>query len=166
MIPTKWETRFMDMARLVSTWSKDPSTKVGAVIVDDLNRVLSVGFNGLPHGMSDSLEILENREMKYACTIHAEENAMLFAQGSVKGATMFVYPVPPCGPCAAKVRQVGIKRIVCPVNTTDASFIDRWSESIKASRIIFDGRLRLDMLNFPGYSPDYECQESSSTGAA
>ena len=61
----KWDDRFLKLAELVSTWSKDPSSKVGAVIVDDKNRVISLGFNGLPRGVEDTKERLNTRELKY-----------------------------------------------------------------------------------------------------
>ena len=69
----KWQRRFFDLARLVATWSKDPSSQVGAVIVDDKKRIVSVGFNGLPMGVEDTDERLNVRELKYELIVHAEE---------------------------------------------------------------------------------------------
>lgn len=80
----KWDNRFMDMAFLVSRWSKDPSTKVGAVIVDQNNRVVSVGYNGFAKWGNDSKERYDDRNFKYKGVIHAEENALLFANQSVE----------------------------------------------------------------------------------
>jgi len=74
---SKWDSRFMDLARLVASWSKDPSTQVGAVIVDQDKRIVSTGFNGFPRCVNDSPV---DREVKLLRTIHAEENALLFAR--------------------------------------------------------------------------------------
>ena len=108
----KWDERFMRMAGLVATWSKDPSTGVGAVITDARNRVLSVGFNGLPRGIDDSRQILQHRELKYKTIIHAEENALLFANAAVRGCTIYVWPMPPCSGCCSKLIQSEIARVV------------------------------------------------------
>ena len=76
----KWELRYLEMAKLVSTWSKDPSTKVGAVIVDSDNTVISVGFNGLPRRIQDTDQRLNNRDIKLKMIIHAEINAIITAK--------------------------------------------------------------------------------------
>lgn len=81
----KWDRRFLKIAREVATWSKDPSTQVGAVIVDPDQRVVSLGYNGLPCGVSDSRDLLDDRVAKYATVIHAEQNALLFAARPVAG---------------------------------------------------------------------------------
>ena len=104
----KWASRFLDMADLVATWSKDPSTQVGAVIVDDKHRVVAVGFNGFPHGVNDDLEL--DRDEKLRRTIHAEENALLFANRPVEGCTIYVTHHP-CASCSAKLIQAGVARI-------------------------------------------------------
>ncbi|HQR41672.1 MAG TPA: hypothetical protein PLX97_03285, partial [Gemmatales bacterium] len=78
----KWHERFLGMARLVATWSKDDSTGVGAIIVSPDHRVVSVGFNGYPKGVND---VILNREQKLARTIHAEANALHFAGKDVSG---------------------------------------------------------------------------------
>lgn len=104
----KWTTRFLDMADLVAKWSKDPSTQVGAVIVDDKHRVVAVGFNGFPRGVNDDMNV--DRDEKLRRTIHAEENALLFAGRSVEGCTIYVTHHP-CASCAAKLIQAGIVRV-------------------------------------------------------
>lgn len=111
---TKWDKRFMEVAQLVATWSKDPSTKVGAVIADDRKIVISVGYNGFPMGTDDSPLLYADRSRKYPRIIHAERNAILFAQakvGSIMGMSLYV-TMPPCGPCAGIIIQAGIKRVV------------------------------------------------------
>ncbi|MCC4854147.1 dCMP deaminase family protein, partial [Vibrio lentus] len=96
---SKWAKRFYQMAELVGSWSKDPSTQVGAVITKH-NRIVSVGFNGYPHGVSDSADT-DDREMKYLKTLHAEENAILFAKRDLDSCEIWVTHFP-CPNCAAK----------------------------------------------------------------
>lgn len=111
----KWDDRFMRLAREISTWSKDPSSQIGAVIVDDERRILSTGYNGFPRGIADTEERLNNKEEKYPRVIHAEMNAILAAlyNGvSVKGATLYVWGLPVCADCTKSVIQAGIRRIV------------------------------------------------------
>lgn len=127
----KWHLRFLRLAREVSTWSKDPSTKVGCVIVSPDRRVVSLGFNGLPAGVRDSADRLADREVKLALTIHAEENALLFAKGSVADCTAYVTRRP-CSQCAAKLIQSGIRE-VCYLY--DEDFETRWADSLKYSRL-------------------------------
>lgn len=78
-----WDDRFLELATVISSWSKDPSTQVGAVIVDDDNRVISIGYNGFPKGIKDDHR-LSNRDLKYEMVVHAEANALLFANAPVK----------------------------------------------------------------------------------
>jgi dCMP deaminase len=110
----KWDQRFLELSRHISGWSKDPSTKVGAIIVDDQRRVVSMGYNGLPQGVEDTVERLENRNIKYKITIHAEKNALAFAKTDLKGMTIYTWPLMPCAACASSIIQSGIKRIVSP----------------------------------------------------
>ena len=124
----KWDARFLQLAELVSTWSKDPSTRVGSVITDKRNRVISLGFNGYPHGVKD--DDLP-RDRKLLRTIHAEENAILFAQRSLSGCTAYVTHHP-CGPCAAKIVQSGITRVVVAKEMHSA-----WSASSVEAKMLF-----------------------------
>ena len=75
----KWDRRFMDMAQLISTWSKDPSSQIGAVAVNDQRRVLATGYNGFPRGIADTEDRLNNKDEKYPRIIHAEMNALMNA---------------------------------------------------------------------------------------
>lgn len=109
---TIWDQRFMDMAAVAASWSKDPSTKCGAVIVDPLKRVVSLGFNGFPRTIYDDPKMLEDRDVKYKVTIHAEINAILFAKRDVTDCTIYVHESLPCGQCAALIAQAGIKTFV------------------------------------------------------
>jgi dCMP deaminase len=115
MIDSKWDKRFMKLAREISTWSKDPSSKIAAVIVNDERRILSTGYNGFPRGIADTKERLNDREQKYPRIVHAEMNSLLSAlyNGvSVKDATIYVWGLPVCAECTKSVIQSGIKRVV------------------------------------------------------
>jgi len=128
----KWDKRFIDLATLVGSWSKDPSSSVGAVIVDKHHRIISVGYNGYPRGIAD--DDLHDREKKYAKVIHAEQNAILFARRSLECTTLYVTHFP-CSSCSSLIVQVGIRRVVCsPMNE---EFLERWKESIQISTDIF-----------------------------
>jgi len=123
-----WHDYFLNLAMTTSRKSKDPSTKCGAVLVDQSNRIISLGYNGFPKGVPDLPELLANREKRLALTIHAEENAMLFAKQDLEGATCYVWPMPPCGErCAPRLAQAGIKQIVTCSPTAEQ--IMRWGDS-------------------------------------
>jgi dCMP deaminase len=128
MIIKKWDLRFLEMARNAAGWSKDPSTKVGSVIVDDDKRVISVGYNGFPKGVADDRR-LDDREEKYKVIVHAERNALLFANKDVEGCHMYTYPFMPCSVCAGMIIQSGIKRVVSVKNKNP-----RWQQDFKVSR--------------------------------
>ena len=108
---SKWDYRFLKMAIEVSTWSKDPKRRVGAVIADADHRVVSVGYNGFPRGVDDSPALLEDSQQKLLRTLHAEANALLFAACPVADCTAYV-TYPPCSQCAAMLIQAGITRVV------------------------------------------------------
>lgn len=129
---SKWAVRFYQMAELVGSWSKDPSTQVGAVITKG-NRIVSVGFNGYPHGISDSAET-DGREMKLLKTLHAEENAILFAKRDLLDCEIWVTHFP-CPNCAAKIIQTGISQVHCPEQSED--FLSRWGDKIQVSADMF-----------------------------
>ena len=110
-----WEEYFMGLAHLSGLRSKDPNTQVGAVIVDENNRVVSIGYHGFPSGVSDD-EFPWGREggvldTKYAFVVHAELNAILNSQRSVRGCSLYV-SLFPCNECAKAIIQAGIKRII------------------------------------------------------
>lgn len=128
---TKWDRRFLGLAEHIAAWSKDPSTQVGCVLVDPGHRILSLGFNGLPAGVSDTDVRLKDRETKLRLTLHAEHNAMLFAQGSLAGATCYTWPLPPCAHCAAALIQAGIARVVAP--GADEERRRRWGRDLDLS---------------------------------
>ena len=127
----EWDKRFLAMAELVAGWSKDPSTKVGAVIVDDRRRVVSVGYNGFPVGVSDDSR-LDIRETKYKIVVHAECNALLFAPKDLTNCTIYTHPFMPCPQCAGMIIQSGIGRVV-----SYESDNGRWKEDFELSRHMF-----------------------------
>ena len=129
MITGKWDRRMLALAQHIASWSKDPSTKVGAVIADNRRRIISVGYNGFPAGVRDVA--LEDRDFKYNRIVHAELNALLFARGSVEGATLYVWPMPPCSRCAGPIIQAGIARVVSPPAE------ELWEESCRFGREMF-----------------------------
>lgn len=129
----KWWERFIGLADHVASWSKDPSTRVGAVIADDNQRIVSLGFNGLPRGVKDD-ERLMDRETKYKMVLHAEANAILFAGRDLSGCTIFVTR-PPCAQCAAMIIQKGIKRVVFKEPPTE--FSARWGADIELAAGMF-----------------------------
>lgn len=131
-----WDYRFLDLADHVATWSKDPTTKVGAVIVDDKNRVISIGYNGVPRGVSEPASY--DRDQKLLRTIHAEENALAFAYRDIEGCRMYV-SFPPCAHCAAQIIQRGIKEVIYRSDAPGITeFFDRWSDNIREAWAMFD----------------------------
>ena len=124
----KWDRRFLGMCEHISKWSKDPSTKVGAIITDGI-KIVSLGFNGLPQQTKDYPQILDIRKIKYKHIIHAEVNAILTAQRSLEGFTIYTYPLTPCTRCASVIAQSGIKRVVS-VKCED----ERWKEHLEESK--------------------------------
>jgi len=127
----KWFRRFVDLAQHISSWSKDPSTKVGAVIFDDDKRIVSVGYNGFPKNLYDAPEKYENREVKYKMVIHAEMNSILFSQKNLKGCSVATWPFISCANCTTAIIQSGIKRIVSP--KLPENLIERWGKSCELS---------------------------------
>jgi dCMP deaminase len=108
-----WDEHFMDMAILVAQRSKDPSTKVGCVVVSEDKIVVATGYNGLPRGVQDRSERME-RPAKYLWTSHAEENAVAQSArvgAKLKGGTAFVTHHP-CSRCARSLIQAGVTRVV------------------------------------------------------
>jgi dCMP deaminase len=111
----KWTRRYLDIAKEVSTWSKDPSKQIGAVAVGDKGQILSQGYNGFPRGVKDTNERYNDREEKYKYVVHGEMNCIYNACNSgvsLNGATLYVTGLPVCSECAKGIIQVGIKKVV------------------------------------------------------
>ena len=133
---SKWDKRFVKLAKHISGWSKDPSTKVGCVIVGPDREVRSTGFNGLPRGIEDSDERLNNREIKYSLACHAEENAIMHAARvglSLKDCTAYS-TWPPCTRCARSLIQAGIEKVIFP---EEAEVPERWKEDFNLANEMF-----------------------------
>ena len=131
----KWDYRFMNIAREISTWSKDPSTRVGAVCVRN-RRILSTGYNGFPHGVSDN-ERLNDRLVKYQLTVHGEMNAIYNAVHhgiSLNDSSLYVYGLPICSECAKGVIQSGVRHVVYTACHAD----NYWYEHFLRSKAMFD----------------------------
>lgn len=122
----RWDRRFMALAKHVATWSKDPSTQVGAVVVDAERRVLGLGYNGFPRGIDDRPERYDDRAVKYSLVVHAEINAILNSSHT-KGATLYT-SFPPCQECAKVIIQAGIARVI---KLRNADTVARWAESME-----------------------------------
>jgi dCMP deaminase len=115
MSQLNWPHFFLELAQFVAEKrSKDPSTKVGAVIADSHNRIVGIGYNGFPRGVRDDQELYADREKKYQRVVHAELNAILNANKSVDGCHLYVWPLFTCNECAKIVIQSGIKRVIYP----------------------------------------------------
>lgn len=129
-----WDERFLGLARAVSHWSKDPSTKVGAVIVRPDRTLVSLGYNGFPRGTEDYHQLLNDRETKLRRTVHAEVNAILTASEKLNGCTLYVTPLHPCATCAGIIIQSGIKRVVAKFAKSPKP---EWAEDFKAAARMF-----------------------------
>lgn len=132
----KWHYRFLQMAAFTGSWSKDPSTKVGCVIVDQNKTVLAGGFNGFPRGVDDSDARLQDREIKYKLTCHAEANAVASAaaRGVVIAGGICYTTGYPCSSCAVLLVQAGIRQI-CYLANQD--FETRWAAEVESSKMVF-----------------------------
>lgn len=132
----EWMQRFIEVAKLVSTWSKDPSTQVGAVIVNpDTKTIVAEGYNGFPRGISDDSR-LQDRPLKHKLVIHAEVNAILNALyngRSVRGCHLYVHGLPVCSDCAKFIVQSGISKVFF-----DSAPKQGWEESTNLALEIFN----------------------------
>lgn len=131
-----WDIRFLKLAEHIASWSKDPSTKVGCIIVGADREIRSTGFNGFPRGIDDSEERLTNREFKYPFICHAEENAIMHAARigvSLKGCTAFV-TWPPCTRCTRSLIQAGVREVVYP---SGLEIPERWRSDFDMGQQMF-----------------------------
>ena len=124
----KWDNRFMSLATMIADWSKDPSSKIGCVAVNDDRRILATGYNGFPKGIEDTEDRLNDRPTKHSLVVHAEMNALmnaLYAGVSLKDSTLYVYGLPICSDCTKLVIQAGVKRVVI---SSDKSVKGDWQK--------------------------------------
>ena len=145
-----WDEYFMGVALLSAKRSKDPSTQVGACVVNEDKRIIGIGYNGFPTGCSDeefpwgktSSNVLET---KYPYVVHAEPNAILNCTSSLKGATLYV-TLFPCNECAKLIIQSGIKKIVYmsdKYKNTDSSIASR--RMLDAAGVIYTQMKELEI---------------------
>lgn len=132
MSQLKWDLFYLNMARYVSTASKDPSTQTGAVIARPNRTLLSIGFNGFPQNMSDDPELYANREEKYSRIVHCEMNAMILADASVRGCTLYTWPFASCDRCCVQMLQAGISRFVFP--SIPEHLVERWGKPLELTK--------------------------------
>lgn len=128
---SKWDRRFLEMAKLVGSWSKDPSTCVGAVIVRPDKTIATLGYNGFARGMHDHQGLYENRDEKYSRIIHAEMNALLHAREQFHGYTLYT-TLMPCDRCTVIMIQSGIKRFVTQYPAPEQ--LTRWADAFARTR--------------------------------
>lgn len=143
----RWDDHFLGMALYHSKLSKDPSTRVGSVIIGPDREILSAGFNGFPRGIADTHDRLHNRDTKLKLVVHAEMNALLAAARTgmkLKGCTLYlaatddsglVWGGPPCTRCTVEIIQVGISEIVShPVKSVPS----RWHEDLTLAKSLIE----------------------------
>ena len=107
----KWDAYFLRIAEVVAAKSKDPSSKNGCVIVDQNNRPVSFGYNGLVQGSNEDFQTLSERPMKYHFVLHSEMNALIFARSNLSGCTLYNHYAT-CANCLKHCLQAGITRFV------------------------------------------------------
>jgi dCMP deaminase len=135
----KWHHRFMEMADVVAKFSKDPSSQVGAVAVNEKRQMYQEGFNGFPKKIADTPERLNDRETKYKYILHAEQNLLSNAcsnKVSLENSTVYISGIPPCERCALILIQADVSTIV--VKRVDiARARESWMKSWKFSFELF-----------------------------
>jgi dCMP deaminase len=142
----KWHVRFIQLAHEVAKWSKDPSTKVGCILVRD-RRVISTGFNGFPRNISDNFDRLMDREQKYEITVHAEVNAVTTAAlhgVSTENCTAYV-TFSPCSRCASVLINAGITAVYV---SGGSEIPGRWLDNfILASKLLAEAGVQYEVID-------------------
>lgn len=131
--PGFWDAHFLGMARYAATASKDPSTKVGCVLVNELRQVIGMGYNGFPRGVIDCPDRLADRETKYLMVQHAEANAVMQSVASTRSSTAYVTHHP-CANCAGILIQAGVTRVVTLM--PDQGIAERFKASFVAAKVM------------------------------
>ena len=129
ILSNKWDIRFLELAKQVSTWSKDPSRQIGAIAVDE-RSVIAQGYNGFPRGIEDLPKRYNDRDIKYKFVVHAEMNVIYNATYngvSLDGATLYVWGLPVCSDCAKGIIQTGIERVVMPMQEIPEHWVESWT---------------------------------------
>ena len=129
----KWDKRYMELAKQVGTWSKDPSKQIGAIAIGSKGQVLAQGYNGFPRGIDDNESWLNTKETKYKYVVHAEMNLIYnatFNGISLNGSTVYVSGLPVCSECAKGLIQVGVKQIVMSKDSLEGAD-EKWLDSFE-----------------------------------
>jgi dCMP deaminase len=144
--------RYIELAKHISQWSKDPSSKIGAIAVGDKGQLLAQGYNGFPRGIADTEARYLDRETKYKYIVHAEMNVIYNAgyNGvSLDGATLYVWGLPICSECAKGIVQTGVKRVIMPVQDVP----EKWQASWEISKGLFEeAGVSWDFIDHEGFS--------------
>ena len=146
MSPNIWDVRFLKLAQHIASWSKDPSTKVGCVIVGPDREIVSTGYNGFPRGVSDDSSRYDDRNTKLHLICHAEENAVSHAARigvSLRNTTAYV-TWPPCPRCARSLVQAGVTKVV----HQETELPERWVEQMNWSFQLLD-EADVDVVSIP-----------------
>lgn len=137
-----WRDRFIDLVETFAKWSKDPSRKIGCVIVSADRGIIGHGYNGFPKGVPDVADAFYNKEYKRLRMIHAELNAVLNSSSNLADSTLFTNRFP-CHTCAGVIVQKNIGKIVVP-----APYLKHkdWGESWKASLAILHEKVSIEYV--------------------
>ena len=144
---SSWNDKFIGLAKHIAGWSKDKSKKVGAVIVDNDNRIISLGYNGFPRGIDDNIKERHERPIKYTYTCHAEQNAIFNAAANghpLKGASIYS-TFHPCSDCSRAIIQSGIVKVV-----TSSQDIQnpRWKDDFSISeKMLTEAGVIIELFN-------------------
>lgn len=140
MLNEKWDRRFLRLAEHVASWSKDPSSQIGAVLVTDDREIVGIGYNGFPRGVGDQEKRYLDRDLKYGLVVHAEINAILNAGHRARGAHLYVWPAfghpNICSDCCKAAVNAGIKRLVGLQSDLDPERLKRWGPSLERSALM------------------------------
>lgn len=157
-----WFDKYMGLAKVAASWSKDPSRKIGAVAIGKHGQILSTGYNGFPRGIRDN-QRLNDREIKYKLVVHAEHNCIYNATlngVSLDGASLYVYGLPVCNECAKGVIQVGIKNVyMCHETKLD----QKWKESYEITKSMFN-EVDMEYWSYGDENGKYKILDGSSRG--
>ena len=143
----KWDERFCELAKFVSEWSKDPNAKVGAVLFAKRGGDITVGYNGFPIGVEDSIDRLENSDIKLEMVVHAEQNAVIAAGARAEGSTVYVWGKPVCARCAGVMIQAGVARVVAPSPDSVPSSSKWHLPGIYAKQMFEEAGVKLDLFD-------------------
>lgn len=153
----KWDGRFLKIAEQVASWSRDPSSKISAVAVDENRRILGTGYNGFPKTDDDYILDYLVRDVKYSKIIHAEKNLILNCLNNgvtMKGATVYIWGLPVCKTCANELIQAGVSRIVAVWDKQDPKTKNWEKEWVEYSSRAFR-KAKIDIETFDRKTDTY-----------